>query len=108
MIFNIDDIIPFCRRDEHLTHTIRQIIRYDSGYLKSLFENDERLVFSLECYDELKRLTKGHWDNWETPSNETNTVFDRLKSYKTPYLYDFNNPDIEKINLNRLKSNDNE
>lgn len=69
-----------------------------------MFENDERLIFSLEYYDELKRLTKGHWDNWEAPCNETKSVFDELKSYATPYLYDFNNPEIEEINIERLKN----
>lgn len=56
MIFEIDDIIPFVNRTEHVNHTIRQIIRYDSGYLKDLFINDntesafQRSVLQ-NCYD---------------------------------------------------------
>lgn len=58
MIFEIDDIIPFINRKEHVNHTIRQIIRYDSGYLKDLFLKDNRVCFSEKCLAELLRLTK--------------------------------------------------
>lgn len=103
MIFEIDDRIPFCRREEHKTHTIRQIIRYDSGYLKDIFEHDQRIIFSLECYEDLKRLTKGHRDNWEEPIKKTNLIFDALKHYRSPYLCDFNNAELENENFKRLK-----
>ncbi len=99
MIESIDEKIPFSRR--HLNETIRQIIRYDSGYLKDLFLNDERVVFSDECLSDLCRLTKGHKDNWETPSTQAKNIFDSLKSYRSPYLYDFNDTKIIKINKAR-------
>ena len=104
MIFEIDDNIPFCNRNEHKQHTIRQIIRYDSGYLKDLFTKDKRLVFSLECYKNLMRLTKGHRDNWEKPINKPNSIFNELKTYKTPYLFDFNDSIIESENTKRLNN----
>ena len=44
MILEIDDIIPFSKR--HKNETIRQIVRYDSGYLKDLFLKDESICFS--------------------------------------------------------------
>lgn len=101
-MFNIDDVIPFIRRKEHQNQTIRQIIRFDSGYLKDLFLNDERVVFSEECFAELCRLTKDHRDNWEEPEKETSNVFDSLKTYRTPYLHDFNDEKLKQLNQERL------
>lgn len=100
MIFEIDDIIPFINRKEHVNHTIRQIIRYDSGYLKDLFLKDNRVCFSEKCLAELLRLTKGHFDNWENA--ETKNIFIGIKTYKSPYLFDFNNEVIMKTNKDRL------
>ncbi len=100
-IFEIDDVIPFSKR--HKGETIRQIIRSDSGYLKDLFIKDERVVFSEVCYSELKRLTNGFKDNWEKPSVNTGNIFQSLKSYRTPYPFDFNNDEIEEENRKRIK-----
>ena len=101
MIFEIDDIIPFSNR--HKNETIRQIIRYDSGYLKDLMIKDCRVILSSNCFEEIKRLTKGHIDNWETPENYNNrVVFNTLKHYKMPYLYDFNDNELEKLVKERL------
>lgn len=100
MIFEIDDIIPFVKRKEHINHTIRQIIRYDSGYLKDLFLKDNRVCFSEKCLAELLRLTKGHFDNWENA--ETRNIFNGIKPYKSPYFFDFNNEVIVKTNKERL------
>ena len=100
MIFEIDDIIPFINRKEHVNHTIRQIIRYDSGYLKDLFLKDNRVCFSEKCLAELLRLTKGHFDNWENA--ETSNIFTAITPYKSPYLFDFSNEVIEKTNKDRL------
>lgn len=97
----IDDIIPFSKR--HAGETIREIIRYDSGYLKDLFLKDESLCFSPECFKEICRLTKDHKDNWETPNKPGMSVFSKLKSYGVPYLYDFNEDKLYIINLSRLK-----
>lgn len=103
MLFDSIDIpIPFSRR--HANETIRNIIRYDSGYLKDLFLNDERVVFSQRCLVELQRLTKGQIDNWEKPDDKCTNIFNSLKSYATPYLFDFNNDEIELINQNRLNN----
>ena len=101
MIKSIDEIINFSHR--HPNETIREILRYDSGYLKDLFLKDNRMVFSPECFEDIKRLTKGHKDNWESPSKQTKSIFKQLKSYKTPYLYDFNDISLEAINTERLK-----
>lgn len=73
MIFDIDDVIPFSKR--HKGETIRQIIRYDSGYLRDLFLKDERVSFSRESFAEICRLTQGHYDNWEKPNKETKSIF---------------------------------
>lgn len=100
MVFEIDDKIPFSNR--HSDETIRQIIRYDSGYLKDLFLKDDRVVFSKFCLDKICRLTEGHFDNWEPPKQGASNVFLRCKSYATPYLYDFNNGELRDINENRL------
>jgi|GEM_PF-3146354 hypothetical protein len=99
--FEIDDVIPFSKR--HEGETIRQIIRYDSGYLKDLFVKDERVVFSEKCYSELKRLTKGFKDNWEKPPMKTGNFFQSLKAYRSPYPFDFNNNEIEEENRKRIK-----
>ena len=103
MVYNIDDKIPFVQREEHKEHTIRQIIRYDSGYLKDLFLNNDHVVFSNECFAELCRLTKGHYDNWEPPKVNTGNIFDSCMTYKSPYLYDFNDEKLANINMERLK-----
>lgn len=87
MILNIDDIIPICKRADHKNQTIRQIIRYDSGYLKDLFRKDERVVFSKSCFADLKRLTKGHRDNWGNPIVEnTQNIFELIKTYG-PHIF---------------------
>lgn len=101
MIFEIDDEIPFSKR--HEGETIRQILRYDSGYIKDLFLKDNRVAFSRECFAEICRLTKGHFDNWEKPEKETSSIFSQLKHYASPYLYDFNEGNLEAINKERLK-----
>ena len=62
MIYELDDIILCSKR--HSNETIRQIIRYDSGYLKDLMLKNDEVIFSEKCFEELKRLTKGHKDNW--------------------------------------------
>ncbi len=102
MIFEIDDIIPFSVR--HKNETIRDIIRYDSGYLKDLMIKDSRLVFSKNCFNEIKRLTTNHFDNWETPKNENVSIFKKLKPYATPYLHSFNDSELEKLNNERLNT----
>lgn len=56
MVLDIDSIIPFSKR--HKGETVREIIRYDSGYLKDLMIKDDRVVFSDTCFNEIKRLTK--------------------------------------------------
>lgn len=101
LIDSLDICIPFSRR--HSNETIRQIIRYDSGYLKDLFLNNKTLVFSKTCLFDLQRLTKGHFDNWENPSVHSKNIFNDLKSYRSPYLFDFNNDEIIRVNDERLK-----
>lgn len=102
MIFEIDSIIPFSKK--HKGETIREIIRYDSGYLKDLMIKDDRIVFSDICFNEIKRLTKNHFDNWETSPNGEIPIFKRLKTYRQPYLYDFNDNKLEILNKQRLLS----
>lgn len=102
MKFEIDDKIPFSKKHEN--ETIRQIIRYDSGYLKDLFKKDTRVVFSEECFKELCQLTAGHIDNWESPETDTGFVFDKFKRYASPYLYDFNDNKLAALNEQRLKN----
>lgn len=103
MILEIDDIISFSRRHEN--ETIREIVRYDSGYLKDLFWADKRLCFSEDCLKDLCRLTYGHKDNWEkTNPTSINSIFKCLKSYKTPYLFDFNDESLVQENLHRLEN----
>lgn len=101
MMFEIDDVIPFSKR--HQNESIRRIIRYDSGYLKDLFKKDSRVCFSEVCMEELCRLTKGHKDNWERPTAKNIGLFDTLKPYGMPYLYDFNDVDTVKENMVRLQ-----
>lgn len=97
MIFEIDDIIPFCRREGHINETIRLIVRYDSGYLKDLFVRDSRVVFSNECLRELLVLTAGHKDNWKQPERTTGNFLNLLKPYAGPYLFDFNDTSVVNI-----------
>ena len=99
MIYELDNTIGFSKR--HIGETIRQIIRYDSGYLKDLFLKDNRLVFSASCFEELCRLTKGHKDNWE-PTSKTSNIFQQLKPYASPYIYDFNDENLKDLNNKRL------
>lgn len=102
MIKSIDEVIPFSRR--HKNETIRQIIRADSGYLKDLFIKDTRLFFSPECFDEICRLTAGHKDNWETPTNSMSPIFHQCKPYGVNYLFDFNQDELLQLNNKRLLS----
>ena len=101
MIHSIDEIITISR--QHPNETIREIIRYDSGYLKDLFIKNHKLVFSPECLSDIQKLTKGHRDNWEKPTRETPIIFKQFKPYSRPYLYDFNDEQIEMINNTRLE-----
>lgn len=100
MVIDSQDIkIPFSKRNPD--ETIRDIIRYDSGYLKDLFLKNDGIVFTDTCFGELKRLTTGHKDNWEKPYVPSKSIFDNLKSYATLYLFDFNDEHIFKINKER-------
>lgn len=105
MIKSLDIVIPFSKR--HSNETIRQILRYDSGYLKDLFIKDSRLSFSEECFYEICRLTKGHRDNWKKPTNAVSNIFSQCKSYKSPYLYDFNDDVLISINRQRIAQTSN-
>ena len=98
MIDSIDQIIPFSKR--HKGETIREILKYDSGYLKDLFLKNEDLVFSPKCFDEICILTKGHKENWEP--KEDGSVFSKLKPYRVPYLFDFNKQELLLLNKERL------
>ena len=102
LVTSLDIRIPFSKR--HPNETIRVIARYVSGYLKDLLVKDESFVFSLECYQELKALTLGHKDNWVKPDIATKSIFDSLKPYRVPYLFDFNNSEIEELNTLKLKN----
>lgn len=101
MILEIDDIIPFSKR--HKGETVRQIVRYDSGYLKDLFLKDERICFSEDCFRELTRLTQNHEDNWEMGS-DTGNIFTNLKPYATPYLHCFDDEKLRTINEERISN----
>ncbi|ROT16286.1 hypothetical protein EEL50_03460 [Muribaculaceae bacterium Isolate-105 (HZI)] len=102
LISDIDTKIPFSKR--HPNETIREILRYDSGYLKDLFYKDEDIVFTRECLADICRLTAKHEDNWETPPAKSGlSAFSRLKTYGTPYLYNFNDEDIAMLNSLRLE-----
>lgn len=103
IISDIDTKIPFSKR--HPDETIREILRYDSGYLKDLYYKDEEIVFTEECLAEICRLTAKHEDNWEMPPAKPGlSVFSRLKTYKSPYLFNFNDEDLIKLNNLRLKN----
>ncbi len=99
MIHSLDQIIPFSRR--HPNETVRQILQYDSGYVKDLFLKDSRLVFSEDCFNEICQITDGHKDEWVKPENCA-SFLDGLKRYAVPYLYDFNNETLRSINQERL------
>ena len=88
MIFELDDKIPFSKR--HKDETIRQILRYDSGYIKDLIMKNDEFALSEESFSEACRLTKGMYDNWEKPAGKTNTL-DSLKRYASTYPFDLNN-----------------
>ena len=47
-------------------------------------------------------MTKGFRDNRDTSKNPSVSIFDKLKSYGTPYPFDFNDPNILQINKERL------
>lgn len=100
MIFELDDKIPFSKR--HKDETIRQILRYDSGYLRDLMLKDDRMIFSNSCFCEMKKLTQKHYDNWENPHKMSENIFNDLKIYKSPYLYNFNDKVLEELNSKRL------
>lgn len=97
MIDSIDQIIPFSKR--HKGETIREILKYDSGYLKDLFLKNQELVFSIECFEEICNLTRGHKENWEPI--EDGSIFSKLKPYGVPYLFDFNDERLKKENFLR-------
>lgn len=44
MIHSIDEKLPFSRK--HSDETIREILRYDSDYLKDLFLKNDNLCFN--------------------------------------------------------------
>lgn len=101
LISDIDTKIPFSKR--HANDTIREILRYDSGYLKDLFYKDETIVFTPECLAEICRLTTKHEDNWEMPPAKPGiSVFARLKTYGSPYLFNFNDQELIEVNNQRL------
>lgn len=103
IISDIDSCIPFSKR--HPDDTIREILRYDSGYLKDLFYKDDKIVFTEDCLAEICRLTAKHEDNWEMPPAKPGlSVFARLKTYKSPYLFNFNDEDLIRLNNLRLKN----
>ncbi|EXY19541.1 hypothetical protein M076_0899 [Bacteroides fragilis str. 2-F-2  len=47
-------------------------------------------------------MTKNHYDNWEKPIEIDRSVFDSLKTYSTPYLYNFDDGVLEGLNNQRL------
>lgn len=102
MILEIDDIIPVSKR--HKGETIRQILRYDSGYIKDLFLKDKSICFSEDCMKEMGRLTRNCHDNWEKPNVKGTNVFNLQKLYASPYQFDFNDVGLINENIKRLKT----
>lgn len=103
MVFDIDDKITF-EHSRHKDETIRQVLRYDSGFIKDSILKNDRFVLSEKCYEEACRLTKGMWDNWEKPEKvNINNVFDSLKLYASPYQYDLNDEKLREVNQKKLE-----
>lgn len=100
MIFELDDKISFSKR--HKDETIRQILRYDSGYIKDLIMKNDEFALSEESFSEACRLTKGMHDNWEKPNAKTDSIFDSLKPYGSPYPFDLNDEDVRIANQKKL------
>ena len=102
MVYEIDDKIPFSKR--HKEETIREIVRYDSGYIKDLILKNSDFAVSKACFEELAQLTNNHKDNWVKPCNNTSNIFNCLKKYASPYLYDFKKDEkgVKAINEQRL------
>lgn len=98
MIFEIDDIIPFSKR--HKNETIREIVASDSGYIRTLIEKNEDFALSQKAFEEVQEITKGHKDTWKP--KHTGNIFDELKPYAVPYLFDFNNEELQKLNQEKL------
>ena len=55
---------------------------------------DDRFALSEKSFSEACRLTKGMYDNWEKPNAKTDSIFDSLKPYRSPYLFDLNNEKV--------------
>lgn len=92
-ILEINDLIPFSKRHKH--KTIEQIALTDSGYLKTLFEKNENLIFSEVCFNKLCEITKGQV--------EKPTYFLGSKVYGGEYLFDWNTkPELKSENNRRL------
>lgn len=103
MIHEIDDVIECSRR--HHGETIREIARYDSGYIKDLIKKNDKFVISETCLTELEKLTAGFRDNWTKPTKPTSNIFHNIKIYASPYQYDFGEDieNVKDINQQRLE-----
>lgn len=64
-------------------------------------KNDE-FALSEESFSEACRLTKGMHDNWEKPNAKTDSIFDSLKPYGSPYPFDLNDEDVRIANQKKL------
>ena len=98
-LFDIDDTIPFSKK--HPNQSIREILATDSGYLRSLFEKNEQLVFSDSCFNMICKITNGQVS--------IPTLFMGSKVYGVPYLYDWNkNPKLLEENKRRINIKESE
>lgn len=90
--------------DRDKVYTIKDIAQIDSGYIKDVFLQYERIVFSESDFQILKNITRGQKE--ENVKREIQEIYYGV--YHEPYLYDFNDNVLEVINRKRISYLENE
>ena len=102
-IYEINDAFPLYGNWKYRGETILEVLQKDSGYIKDLIRLHPTFCLSKKCLLEAQRITKGFYNKWVKPEHISNkNIFESLYTYRAPYEFDFNTPDIVKLNMLKL------
>lgn len=106
-VYDINDTFPLRRGWKYKGETVFEVLQKDSGYIKDLIRLHPTFCLSEECMAEAQQITKGFYDERVKPKHiPPKNIFEGLRTYRTPYKFDFNNDEIVRLNRSKLSNDD--
>lgn len=100
--YSLNSIFPTYGNWKYKGETIEEVLQKDSGYIKDLIRLHPTFCLSEECMLEAQKITKGFYDKWTKPKQISQNIFESLRTYRSPYDFDFNDESIKELNSLKL------